>query len=490
MKRFTPMGMKETEHNSLLRVFGTLGFFTMFAWQMLCLFSDLFLNNESQTTILFMRMIYFAVAALMLFILSFFSDRINLRFLLTIAIICQFALPIYMLIGTYLVYENLAIEFLCWALSGLSLSTVTMAWVYFFGRFNIRSFGSSILLAVAFAAIFIVGIAAMYIPVNYLAFAALIPCSAAILLINVKLTDPIPFADRKTSAHSLKLSGRAHFGNLMIGICFGVISGVMINYLFSRSWYSIIIIGVAVALAAVSTLVLNRFHPQSLYPGNFTRLLYPFVIAGLLIIPYLEEFNTVVCLVILCLALGSLIAYDVLNWTSLAGLSNRYLVSPFYLAGRGRIPLLAGQGCGWLIAFAVLLLSQGGVLLIVSMVLAVGFSALIIVLPRVPESAYYLFDGNENYEIVPINPESRSAGHWKNRCEEIARGAMLSTRETEIFLLLAKGRNAVFIKEKLFISQHTAKTHIYHIYKKLGLSTHQQLIDLVESYRSEDEEID
>ena len=45
---------------------------------------------------------------------------------------------------------------------------------------------------------------------------------------------------------------------------------------------------------------------------------------------------------------------------------------------------------------------------------------------------------------------------------------------------LAKGRNADYITEKLIISSHTAKAHIYNIYQKTGVHSRQELMDLVE----------
>lgn len=47
-------------------------------------------------------------------------------------------------------------------------------------------------------------------------------------------------------------------------------------------------------------------------------------------------------------------------------------------------------------------------------------------------------------------------------------------------MLLAKGRNASYIEESLFISYHTTKAHIYRIYQKLGIHSQQELIDAVE----------
>ena len=66
-------------------------------------------------------------------------------------------------------------------------------------------------------------------------------------------------------------------------------------------------------------------------------------------------------------------------------------------------------------------------------------------------------------------------------CTRTADQHGLTSREREVLVYLARGRNATFIQKELCISFSTAKTHIYHIYQKLGISSQQQLIDLVES---------
>ena len=45
----------------------------------------------------------------------------------------------------------------------------------------------------------------------------------------------------------------------------------------------------------------------------------------------------------------------------------------------------------------------------------------------------------------------------------------LTQRETEILQLLAEGYSNGEISEKLFISNHTTKTHLEKIYDKLGV---------------------
>ncbi len=63
--------------------------------------------------------------------------------------------------------------------------------------------------------------------------------------------------------------------------------------------------------------------------------------------------------------------------------------------------------------------------------------------------------------------------------QALARQSGLTPREAEVFELLAQGRNGVNIQQRLGVSYNTVKTHVAHIYAKLGVHTHQELIDLV-----------
>ena len=78
-------------------------------------------------------------------------------------------------------------------------------------------------------------------------------------------------------------------------------------------------------------------------------------------------------------------------------------------------------------------------------------------------------------------PERHEQGHWRARCAAVAREAGLSARETEVFMLLAKGRGIEHIQNKLYISGHTVKTHTYNIYKKMGISSREELLDAIET---------
>ena len=76
--------------------------------------------------------------------------------------------------------------------------------------------------------------------------------------------------------------------------------------------------------------------------------------------------------------------------------------------------------------------------------------------------------------------ERKGGGRFRAKCETVANTYLLSRRETEIMFFLAKGHNAAYIQEKLYISEGTAKTHIRHVYKKTNVHSQQELMRLVE----------
>lgn len=64
----------------------------------------------------------------------------------------------------------------------------------------------------------------------------------------------------------------------------------------------------------------------------------------------------------------------------------------------------------------------------------------------------------------------------------------LTHREKEVLSLLAQGRTRAYIQEELVLSVSTVKTHISHIYAKLGVHDRQGVMDLVLKKESDDSE--
>ena len=85
-------------------------------------------------------------------------------------------------------------------------------------------------------------------------------------------------------------------------------------------------------------------------------------------------------------------------------------------------------------------------------------------------------------ELLSLSPLlfGLSSESVEARCAQIAAEHGLTPRETEIFTLLARGRDVGFICAELYISRNTANAHRRAIYSKLGIHSQQELLDIVE----------
>ena len=83
-------------------------------------------------------------------------------------------------------------------------------------------------------------------------------------------------------------------------------------------------------------------------------------------------------------------------------------------------------------------------------------------------------------DISSDRPTSSSSPALASVCNYLAHEFGLTPRETEVLALLARGRTAGHIAETLSVSLPTARTHIQHIYRKMGVSSQQALLDVME----------
>ena len=91
---------------------------------------------------------------------------------------------------------------------------------------------------------------------------------------------------------------------------------------------------------------------------------------------------------------------------------------------------------------------------------------------------------NSDVADSKLSPPSPASDVWDEVIESLCKSGGLSPRQREILPYLAKGRDAHYLENRFFISHATAKSHIYSIYRKLGVHSRQELIDLVESLQN------
>lgn len=82
--------------------------------------------------------------------------------------------------------------------------------------------------------------------------------------------------------------------------------------------------------------------------------------------------------------------------------------------------------------------------------------------------------------ILPIERRRR----FQDKCQAVIERYGLTEREGEIMTMFAKGRNLPYVMEELVLSKSTVSTHRQHIYKKLGVHSAQEMIDLIQRTES------
>ncbi len=134
--------------------------------------------------------------------------------------------------------------------------------------------------------------------------------------------------------------------------------------------------------------------------------------------------------------------------------------------------ILVGYGCAYAITFTSL--SEGTT----SWIVMCCYFAL--VMGKVGYTAW-------RYSQAPLpaaTPAPNLAEHeafehtWEECMATIAETHGLSPRETELLTYMAQGYGSSYIAKKLFISSSTVRTHIVRIYKKLGINSREQLLNL------------
>jgi len=111
--------------------------------------------------------------------------------------------------------------------------------------------------------------------------------------------------------------------------------------------------------------------------------------------------------------------------------------------------------------------------------------------------AYFgIFNGRLLFQAIPEEASSGGASpapnmssaigetqHW----EAFSKAHGLTKRESEVLNLFSQGRSYTRIQELLFISRGTVNYHVNNAYRKIGCSSRQELLDLIESFKEENQ---
>lgn len=203
------------------------------------------------------------------------------------------------------------------------------------------------------------------------------------------------------------------------------------------------------------------------------RIAFPVALAGALASPFSGHPAAAVVLCFAAALGGSF--FIISHWVLLVKWAWRFKLQPVYHFAYGTVTVVGGMLLG-LLANAAIRLSgdlADTLFLLVCLATLLAFVVTSAFASYGSEKVLGDFEGG----VVSVIDQK---GVWKSTLNGLARKHSLTPRESEILLFLAKGRNVKFISTKLVISEHTVKTHVYHIYRKLEISGLQELIDLVD----------
>lgn len=160
-------------------------------------------------------------------------------------------------------------------------------------------------------------------------------------------------------------------------------------------------------------------------------------------------------------------------WTTLAQVAVAYRLSPRVVFSWGLGAAYGGSLLGTFVGAFVMGAAPMGYRL--QIVCALGCACLVLV------SFLFVADDRTFVELLNADSDNPAApSRFQLRCERIAQMYGLTDKETEVMMLVAKGRSVQRIQELLGVSASTVNTHVNHIYRKMDVHGRQEMLDFLE----------
>ncbi|WP_326439386.1 helix-turn-helix transcriptional regulator [Adlercreutzia shanghongiae] len=373
----------------------------------------------------------------------------------------------------------LAFDCAAWGLAGVGLSCLLMLWVELLSAFAPAERDAALVLAIGLGA-------PAYLVMNLLPFPFNIGLLCASPLISLGIfylleqdEDVVASAFVPLEDSLQRARWTASYKGIAVayGIVFGLGIGSTTQIAESDPLYSGI--AVVLALGAAAAWFVARFLGERIQKASSFRFLFPVLIIALIPMAFLQGMPSVACNLLL---LGCYVFFEAIGINLALVLAKQQRASRIQLVAVSQACIYLGLALGHGVGLAATstgamnysMLSVAALGLVILLALFITFA------PLSPLAGHELKNAATLEADVAVT-EKDAVGFWRKHCERIAQEAGLSARETEVFLLLAKGRGIEHIQNKLNISSHTVKTHTYNIYRKMGIGSREELLDLVET---------
>lgn len=284
---------------------------------------------------------------------------------------------------------------------------------------------------------------------------------------------------------SRKLSKALYKSNVVL-VIYGAIFGVGIYACMVPgipSYISYTLTGVALGLGVAILLLINIKTNRIFSFNELTLALLPILAVALLLLTFVSGTTQWLLYLLLLMVLTT---FDASSFCFLFELTERLHLDPIRSLARGRIYIQSGMFLSGLVNlfFVNFFDVSKNYSFCIPLILVVFLFVMVVVsgtIDAFPE--HYLADGCRKKD--DFTEQGGTADAIKRRklskCRKLAEEYDLSDRELDVLAQLMKGYNAGSIAGILYISQNTVKTHIYHIYKKMGVNSKREVIEKLDS---------
>lgn len=366
-------------------------------------------------------------------------------------------------------------DLVVWTLSGMILSYVLFYWIPVVSDMDELNVANCIAFSVACGSVisFVINLLPPLFNTIFFSICPLLSFLICQLIARrgkkrVKLIESlaIPYAISRKNA-GLSWS----FG--IIYIMYGIVSGLGVGLITQHATNTPLFIGttLSILIGVAAAAIFMRKFAGTISQMDVLRMLFPFLIAPLLL---MSLFTGLIFTVSNFLLLADYVFLVAISLAFEVQIANSQHASPLFVVGMSQGALNGGIAIGF--AFSLLPSATNVIGPSTLAIVALGLVMLLAVVIIFAPSRQIVADAQRM-------PARREQSHWKVRCATVARNAGLSPRETEVFFLLAKGRNIEHIQNKLCISVHTVKTHVYNIYQKMDISSREELLDAVDAVK-------
>lgn len=368
-----------------------------------------------------------------------------------------------------------------WVLLGISFAASGLLWCLILSHNSMRQNILTVATSAFFSVLlYVSACAAQPLQLGLIGMAIIIAAEVAICRLLMKNVDWGNYLREEDESVFRESSKKAFWL-----ACHSAAYGVVLIVTVSLGLGPALIVGACGVIGAALSIMAKHWSlNRVLKSQQVQQLSLPFIVAILFLIPYCNEAALIVCA-------GLNVAFNafamVLSWCERSELNQEFRIHSIRRYSKASIPnwigLLIGTVVGWYAFMRNEPIEQSAhfILIGLAFLLLLSFVLLISEESRKAEAISRLGE----VKLDERDETSDHDGRFIRACKKVAQNHGLSPRETEVFLLLAKGRNVERIEEKLVISNSTARTHVYNIYKKLGVGSHQALIDMVEAEKTD-----